>query len=174
MADGVLLDTSFLITFVDPTRPHHAVAARYYKHFISENIPMFLSAIAASEFHLKQPITDLPLDTIIPLPFNLTDAIATAELDFTKYKGTTNASRDRLKDDFKILGQARQHDIAFLITEDARTLYYFCLELKKSGQLNTRPIKLIDGFDISHFDPHGQHSFESELKADPLTRLEDF
>ncbi|MFA5263796.1 MAG: hypothetical protein WC378_08200 [Opitutaceae bacterium] len=165
MADGVLLDTSFLISFVDPNRPQHAVAVQYYKHFIDESVPMFLSTIAASEFHLKQPVTDLPLDTFIPLPFNLPDAMTAAELDFTKFKGTPNVSRDRLKDDFKILGQAKQQDIAFLITEDDHTLYKFCLELRKTGQLRTRPIKLIDGFDKSHFDPNGQHTFDVKLES---------
>ena len=33
MADGVLLDTSFLISFVDPTRKHHAVALQFFQYF---------------------------------------------------------------------------------------------------------------------------------------------
>lgn len=33
MADGVLLDTSFLISFADPTRKHHAVAVQFLEVF---------------------------------------------------------------------------------------------------------------------------------------------
>jgi hypothetical protein len=163
MADGVLLDTSFLISFADPTRKHHAVAVQFFKFFAAEGIPMYLSTIVASEFHLKQPVTDLPLDAIIALPFNLNDAMRAAELDFTNYKGTPGLARDSLKDDFKLLGQLKMNDIAFMITEDARSLYKFCTELRAKHQLATRAIKLEDGFDKSHLDYAGQHDFETKL-----------
>ncbi len=163
MADGVLLDTSFLISFVDPTREHHAVALRYFRHFVDEGIPMFLSTIVASEFQLGQPVEDLPLDAIIPLPFNLEDAIAAGQLDFTSHKGGDEVQRDSLKDDFKILGQAKAQDIGFVITEDARTLYRYAVKLRAARKLGTRAIKLVDGFDRSHFDPAGQHDFEDDL-----------
>lgn len=167
MPDGVLLDTSFLISFADPTRKHHAVAVQYFQHFAEEGVPMFLSTIAASEFELGQRVTDLPLDAIIMLPFNLDDAVKSAELDFTLYKGDPAVPRDALKDDFKLLGQAKTRDIAFLITEDARSLYKYCQELRAKGALPTRAIKLEDGFDKSHFDLTGQHSFDESLKPPP-------
>lgn len=163
MADGVLLDTSFLISFVDPTRGNHQVALRYFRHFVDEGIPMFLSTIVASEFQLGQPVEDLPLDAIIPLPFNLEDAIAAGSLDFTAHKGEAGTQRDALKDDFKILGQAKAQDIAFVITEDARTLYRYAIRLRAMRRLSTQAIKLVDGFDKSHFDPLGQHDFDDDL-----------
>jgi hypothetical protein len=165
MADGVLLDTSFLISFADPNRPHHAVAVQFFNHFVEESVPMFISTIVASEFHLRQPVTDLPLDIIIALPFNMDEAMRAAELDFTLYKGSAGVARDALKDDFKILGQAKAGDIAYLITEDARSLYKFCQELRAKGALQTRAIKLVDGFDKSHFNPAGQYDFDEGLKA---------
>lgn len=167
MADGVLLDTSFLISFVDPTRAHHAVAVQFFKYFASEGVPMFLSTIVASEFGQKQPVTDLPLDAMIVLPFNLVDAAQAAELDFTLYKGAPDVPRDALKDDFKLLGQVRANDIGFVITEDARSLFKFCQELRAKHLLTVRAIKLVDGFDKSHFDPAGQHDFEAKLEEAP-------
>jgi len=95
MPDGVLLDTSFLITFADPTRKHHAVARQYFDYFVEQGVPMFLSTIVASEFHLGQPVTDLPLDALIVLPFNLSDAIRSAELDFREHKGVRPMCRGR-------------------------------------------------------------------------------
>lgn len=169
MPDGVLLDTSFLISFADPSRKHHAAALQFFKFFASEGIPMFVSTIVASEFHLGQPVTDLPLDAMIVLPFNLLDAMRAAEMDFTKYKGTPGVARDSLKDDFKIIGQVKANDIAFLITEDARSLFKFCQELRMKHVLKTRPIKLEDGFDRSHFDPAGQHDFDAGLGISPST-----
>ena len=167
MADGVLLDTSFLISFADPTRKHHAVAVQFFKHFAAEGIPMFLSTIVASEFHQKQPVTELPLDAVIVLPFNLIDAMNAADLDFTLYKGTPGVARDALKDDFKLLGQVKAQDIAFVITEDEKSLYRFCRELREKHVLGARAIKLEDGFDTSYFDSAGQHDFDAVIESPP-------
>lgn len=169
MADGVLLDTSFLISFADPNRKHHAVAVQFFKHFEVEGIPMFLSTIVASEFHQKQKVTDLPLDAMLVLPFNLVDAMNAAELDFTHYKRTPGVERAALKDDFKLLGQAKAHDLAFVITEDGRSLYRFCTELREKHVLSSRAIKLEDGFDKSHFDPAGQHDFDATIEPPPAS-----
>jgi hypothetical protein len=166
MADGVLLDTSFLISFADPGRKHHAVAVQYFKFFAAEGLPMFLSTIAAAEFHQKQPVTDLPLDAIQTLPFNLVDAMRAAELDFTLFKGTPGVPRDALKDDFKLLGQVKANDIAYVLTEDERSLYKFCRDLRAKYALSARAVKLDDGFDKSHFEPNGQRDFEQGLAAD--------
>ena len=165
MADGVLLDTSFLISFADPTRKHHAVAVQFFKHFAAEGIPMFLSTIVASEFHQKQPVTELPLDAVIVLPFNLIDAMHAADLDFTLYKGTPGVARDALKDDFKLLGQVKAQDIAFVITEDEKSLYRFCRELREKHILGARAIKLEEGFDTSYFDSAGQHDFGAVIES---------
>ncbi|WED64361.1 hypothetical protein PXH66_18640 [Synoicihabitans lomoniglobus] len=159
----MLLDTSFLISLASPDREQHSVALQFFKFFATEGVPMFLSTIAASEFHQRQAVTDLPLDAIIVLPFNLTDAMCAAELDFTLFKGTPGVARDALKDDFKLLGQAKANDIGFVITEDARSLYKFCEELRLKHALSTKAIKLDDKFDKSHFDPAGQHDFEAGL-----------
>ena len=167
MADGVLLDTSFLISFADPNRKLHAVAVQYFKHFVAEGMPMFLSTIVASEFHQKQKVTDLPLDAMLVLPFNLIDAMNAAELDFRQYKGTPGVARDALKDDFKLLGQAKAHDIAFVITEDEKSLYRFCRELREKRVLASRAIKLEDGFNKFHFDPAGQHDFDAVIDPPP-------
>lgn len=167
MADGVLLDTSYLISFVDPARKHHAVAVQFFRYFASEGMPMFLSTIAAAEFHQEQSVADLPLDAMIVLPFNLTDAMRAAELDFTQFKGTPGVTRVALKDDFKLLGQAKANDLAYVITEDASSLYKFCEDLRAKRALPTRAIKLEDGFDKSHFDPAGQHDFEANLGEPP-------
>ena len=116
---------------------------------------------------MKQPVTDLPLDAIIVLPFNLNDAMRAAELDFSAYKGAPGVARDSLKDDFKLLGQVKMNDIAFVITEDAHSLYKFCSELRVKHRLTARAIKLEDGFDKSHLDAAGQHDFDTKLEPPP-------
>ena len=77
---SVLLDTSFLISLVDSKRPNHTVASQYYRHMLDEQISMYFSAIAASEFAIKQPITDLPLKNFRSIPFNIPHSIEAARL----------------------------------------------------------------------------------------------
>ncbi|RXK54517.1 hypothetical protein ESB00_01050 [Oleiharenicola lentus] len=162
MADGVLLDTSFLISFVDSGQPDHPVAVEYFQHFVSEGVPMFLSTIVASEFGLKQSPADLlQLGAFIVLPFNLGDAMAAAELDFTRFKGS--APRVVLKDDFKVLGQAAANDVQYIITGD-KGLHAICSDLRKERKLRTWSICMSDGFSHSHFDASKQTTFE-DLKS---------
>lgn len=77
---GVLLDTSFLITLTDPSRNHHEIAKDYYRVFIDRNVTMFLSTIVASEFQVKQDLKDLPLANFLILPFNIDHTKACANL----------------------------------------------------------------------------------------------
>ena len=57
----MLVDTSFLITLADKTRPNHLVAKQYFQECLLRRIPLYLSAIVVSEFQVKQAINDLPL-----------------------------------------------------------------------------------------------------------------
>ena len=66
--NSVLLDTSFLITFADPTRPHHQTAHLYLRECVARQVPMFLSTVVASEFHVGQPV--LLKDGFDPAWFN--------------------------------------------------------------------------------------------------------
>lgn len=56
MTARVLIDTSFLITLVDRNRRHHSIAAQYYRLALEQQIPIYLSVIAASEFAIKQAL----------------------------------------------------------------------------------------------------------------------
>ena len=40
------------------------------------------------------------------------------------------------------------------------TLYKFARTLETEGKSKMHPIKLEDGFDVSHFEPNGQHKIE--------------
>lgn len=168
MSDSVLLDTSFLISFSDSSRKNHAAARRYYRYFIENGVIMYLSSIVISEFHLRQKITDLPLDSFIILPFNATDAVSSAELDWTGSKGTNGVKRDSIKDDFKLLGLAKTNSISLIITDDATSLYAFCQKLKGEGKIYSRPVKLEDGFDESYVSDDGQGMLFSGSSIVPI------
>ena len=51
---AILLDTSYLISLVDPNRPNHETAVSYLREALRRGVPLYLSAIAASEFQVRQ------------------------------------------------------------------------------------------------------------------------
>lgn len=168
MSLSVLVDTSFLISFVDGSgrRKQHPVALEYYRYLLEKGIPIYLSSLVAAEFALRQPITDLPLRTFRVLPFNLTHAIQAAALNFKELRDPGDA-RTVVKEDIKILAQAAVEDISHVLTEDARTLYRYCDRLSADGKISTKAIKLVDGFDPSWFIDGGQKVMPQLLSPEP-------
>ncbi len=158
---SVLLDTSFLITLVDAGRPHHEVASQYYRQMLDEQVVMYFSAIAASEFAIKQPITDLPLKNFRTIPFNILHSIEAARL-WNLIDRDPGDIRHVIRDDVKLIAQASKESISFILTEDVSTLYKYCDRLRASGFIQARPIKLIDGFDSYAFQANGQRGLELE------------
>ena len=118
MAAGVLLDTSFLITLADKNRANHETARRYWRHFLENQIPIYLSAIVVSEFRVKQEIPPEILRCCVVLPLNWDDAERAAKLDWKRHR-PAGVERDALKDDIKIIAQAVGVDAEFVITDDA-------------------------------------------------------
>lgn len=163
MADGVLLDTSFLIALAKPDEPCHSAAQQYFEHFVQEGIPMFLSTIVAAEFYQRQSIPAALLNNFVILPFNHADAKHAAQLDFKRFQGAPGSPRVGLKDDFKILGQLSANDIPFIVTADVQTLHRICVDLRAKHELRAEAINLADGFDRSYWDPARQRDFGDQL-----------
>lgn len=154
--NGVLLDTSFLISFSDPTRPQHAVADRYYYEFKQRQVPMFLSTIAVSEFQVRQPVTDLPLRSFIVLPFNIDHAIRCGDL-MGRIQRDAGDDRVRLKDDLKLIAQCDCQGISHLVSEDAGMATKYITRLVSLLWQPIQVMLLKDGFDSAAFDG-GQRS----------------
>jgi hypothetical protein len=163
MRSGVFLDTSYLITLADPARDRHTVAKRYYQEFLARKMPMAVSAVVVAEFCVRQKLETLPLQQFLLVPFNHEDAVVAASLDF-KAQQKIGGERQALKDDFKIIGHAQARNYGFLITDDAETMFTYCEELKRQGQIGLRAIKLQAGFSLEAFTPDGQSDFTQVLE----------
>ena len=96
-----LADTSFLITLVDDSRPHHNHAMRYLREAVERGATLYLSAVVIAEFHGKQPVTDLPLRHFRVLPFNIDHAMMAGELNLVLRRDPADP-RDAIKDDVKL------------------------------------------------------------------------
>lgn len=67
----ICVDTSFLISFADDTRPNHSTAVDYFRHCVANGHLLCLSTLVVSEFEVGQPASDLPLQHFHIIPFNL-------------------------------------------------------------------------------------------------------
>ena len=154
--NSVLLDTSFLITWSDPTRANHAAAMAYYRECVRRQVPMYLSAIVISEFQVKQAINDLPLRNFVVLPFNVDHAMRCG-LIIRSMTRDPEDDRVRVKDDFKLVAQCDCESICHLFTEDASTLAKYLNRARDTGLAATKVVLLKDGFDAAWFE-NGQGS----------------
>jgi predicted nucleic acid-binding protein len=164
MPAGVLLDTSFLITLADKGRDHHDTARRYWRYFLENQIPIYLSTIVVSEFCVKQEIPPEILKCCVVLPFNWDDALYAAKLDWKKVR-PTGVKREALKDDVKIIAQGVKVDTEFVITDDGKSFHKFCEVFKQAGQVGFTAIKLEEGFDVAFFKG-GQREFPESPQED--------
>jgi len=157
---AILLDTSYLISLADPARAHHLTAVSYLREALKRGVPLYLSAVAASEFQVKQAVTDLPLRNFEVLPFNIDHAM-TAGLLMRNLQRDASDDRSAVKDDVKLIAQAICESLTHILTEDAQTLVKYLKRLNKDGASSVRPILLADGFDSAWFD-NGQRGLLSE------------
>jgi len=149
--NSVLLDTSFLITLSDPTRPFHEAAKAYYKECIARRVPMYISTVAISEFQVKQSINDPPMRNFLVLPFNVDHAMACGLLVRSVPRDEAD-DRVRVKDDFKLIAQCQCESIDAVFSEDASTLTKYLRRMNERGTCTTKPLLLRDGFDPARFE----------------------
>jgi predicted nucleic acid-binding protein len=172
MRNGVFLDTSFLITLADPGHDRHAVAKRFYQEFLTQRMPLAVSAIVVAEFCVRQSLATLPLQQLILIPFTHEDAVVAASLDFKRFQ-QPGRNRQALRDDLKVIGHAKARNFGYLITDDADTMFAYCEELRRGGILDLRAIKLQSGFSLEPFTADGQGDFiqvmEEQTEYRPAT-----
>jgi len=146
----VSLDTSFLISFADPSRPHHAIAVDYFRHCLAQRIPMWISVVAAGEFEVKQPVSDLPLQNFRIQPYNLPHAIRAAALFRSLRAEGSHSSADDTRriiiNDLKIIAQAEEETISVILAEDASTLSKIVTRLRQANAAAVHVLLLKDGF----------------------------
>ena len=149
--NSVMLDTSFLISLADSSRPNHAAAISYYRECVRRQVPMYVSAVVVSEFQVKQAINDLPLRNFVVLPFNIDHAMRCG-LIIRSMTRDPEDDRVKVKDDFKLVAQCDCEAISHLISEDASTLAKYLRRANESGLAATKVVLLKDGFDAAWFE----------------------
>ncbi len=110
---------------------------------------MWLSTVAAGEFEVGQPVSDLPLQNFRIQPYNLPHAIRAAALLRAVREDSATPIEDRrpiIINDLKILAQAEDDGIPVILTEDRNTLSRLTDRLRDRGQVSVRVLLLAEGF----------------------------
>ncbi len=144
----ICVDTSFLITFADPTRPNHRTAVEYYRHCLEAGHLLCLSTLVVAEFECGQSVTDLPLASFHIVPFNFRHAMESAKYQkFLKSNPVEKTeNRNVVRNDLKILAQAQLEHCTVILTEDANTLTKWAERLRAANLCGISTILLKDGF----------------------------
>lgn len=144
----ICVDTSYLISLADDSRPNHSTALDYFRNSVAGGHLLCLSTLVVSEFEVGQPASDLPLQHFHIIPFNFRHVVRSA--DYHKIiKGQPSldvADRQVVRNDLKILAQADIEQCPIILTEDANTLTRWAVHLGKSNLCRVTSVLLKDGF----------------------------
>lgn len=153
MTAAFLLDTSFLISLVDDSRKHHAVARQYYEHCLRVGAPLHVSTLVLAEFATKQAVTDLRLHTMRVEPFNIRHASKAGEL-CARLMGSRDDDDKRavVRTDLQLIAQVACEGIPFILSEDKNTLSKYVARARSAGMCQCRAVLLADGFDAAWFN----------------------
>ena len=123
---------------------------------------MWISTVAAGEFEVGQPISDLPLQNFRIQPYNLPHAIRAAALFRAQRQDNPPQTEDRrpvIINDLKIIAQAEEENIPVILTEDRNTLSRLVDRLRLSRQISVRVLLLTEGFTPGRLEQPAQDEF---------------
>lgn len=108
---SVILDTSFLIRLLSRNDSLHSNAVGYFKYFLKNDIPMYISTISIAEYCVKGDVSELPLRNVRIVPFNFQHALVAGRFarllfDANIKKEVSVANRLIIPNDAKIFAQA--------------------------------------------------------------------
>ncbi len=121
MTNKVLLDTSFFIRLLNDEDVLHKNALAYFRYFLEQNYELKCSTISIAEYCVRGKLTDLPLNNLQILPFNIHHAVKAGE--FARivflYKNTLNLeNRNIIPNDTKLFAQADSEELNSFVTSD--------------------------------------------------------
>ncbi|ADB41676.1 type II toxin-antitoxin system VapC family toxin [Spirosoma linguale] len=125
MPRSVLLDTSFFLRFLNDENPLYANADGYFRHFLREEMTMFISTISIAEYCVGGDISELPLKNLQILPFNVSHARRTGEfarLVFRHRNKLDLVNRMIIPNDTKLFAQADiETNVFYYLSSDAES-----------------------------------------------------
>jgi hypothetical protein len=147
MHKSVLLDTSFFLRLLKLSDPLSGNATGYFRYFLEEGVPMYISTISISEYCVKGTVEELPMKYLRVLPFNIPHAKRAGEFAGIVFnnKGILNLpDRKIIPNDTNLFAQADiEPAIGYYLTSDAESMKIFNL-LKQADAPKFQLINLTD------------------------------
>jgi len=118
--NGVLLDTSFFLRFLNVEDSLFEKADKYYQYFLQKEFRLFISTISIAEFCVGGTIDQLPLKNLLIIPFNIDHAKKAGDLGRILYDARKSgelriSERPIIINDAKLFAQAEvESNIKFL------------------------------------------------------------
>lgn len=123
-AGAVLLDTSFFMHLLDPSKEWNAHAHAYMKCFMDSDWTMYLSTIAIAEWCVRGQLHQLPIENLQILPFGVNHAERAGTFAAIGLQSRPNEVEQRVfvKNDTKLFAQADiKSDITHYLTSDDKS-----------------------------------------------------
>ena len=131
MNNGVLLDTSFFLRFLNDEDPLCENANSYFKFFIQKGLDMVISTISIAEYCVGGSIAELPLRNLQILPFNFDHSKRTGEfarIVFQHKKKLRLRERAVIPNDSKLFAQAdAENGIRYYLSSDTESVKIYQL-----------------------------------------------
>ncbi len=122
---GVLLDTSFFIRFLNEADPLCKNAEAYFKYLLDKDFELYISTISIAEYCTRGTIEELPLLNLRVLPFNMDHAKIAGVFagHIFRERGKLDLkNRNIIPNDTKLFAQANQEThISHYLTSDRRS-----------------------------------------------------
>lgn len=141
MSSSVLLDTSFFLRFLNENDPLFLNADAYFKYLIQNGYTLVISTISIAEYCVGGDASELPLQNLQILPFNLNHAKRTGELakiafDARKSGIIEVSNRNIIPNDTKLFAQSDiETKIKYYISSDSNSKKIYSL-LRKNTPLS--------------------------------------
>lgn len=136
MRTNVLLDTSFLIRFLNTADPLHQNAKSFFSYFKDQDSDFILSTIAIAEYCVKGNLSELPIESMKLLPFNIDHAKKASDFSKIVMPDRGGIERKIVINDIKLMAQAECHKtVGYYASADAKSLKIFS-KINEQSKLN--------------------------------------
>lgn len=154
----ILIDTGVLISLADASRKNHGNAADYVSSAIEQGHVLCVSALSVAEFSVKEDFKKI-LDVfpeIIIEAFDGEHAVEAAKVFVPAREENRNISRNAVKVDSMLIGQAIASKLDIILSEDESSLIRWAKSYCSRAGVPLRAVSISIPFSPDVFAPDGQ------------------
>lgn len=154
----ILIDTGVLISLADESRKNHGNATAYVCSAIEQGHILCVSALSVAEFSVKEDFTKIlsVFPEIIIEAFDGGHAIEAAKVFVPAREENRNISRNVVKVDSMLIGQAIASALDIILSEDESSLIRWAKNYCSRAGISLRVVSVAEPFSSDVFNSDGQ------------------